>query len=197
MKHPNKSFPASMPLHRGFFLVCRVFDGVPAKRFSPAPRPAEPWFPGACYPGGRELNPFFHASTVRTRRLSGACRAVELPAGSPMERPVTNDNTTCIRDLNDAFRRSFSGGAVFLTQGVQALDPAVQREAISQVRQFDDFSPDNDPHGEHDFGALTIDGRHIFWKIDYYDLSMEFGSSNPVDPAVTTRVLTVMLAEEY
>lgn len=110
---------------------------------------------------------------------------------------MTNDNTTCIRDLNDAFRQSLSGGAVFLTQGVQALDPAVQREAISQVRQFDDFSPDNDPHGEHDFGALTVDGRPIFWKIDYYDLSMEFGSSNPVDPAVTRRVLTVMLAEEY
>lgn len=59
------------------------------------------------------------------------------------------------------------------------------------------FTEDNDPHGQHDFGAFTLDGRKIFWKIDYYDPSMEFGSEDPSDDEKTFRMLTIMLAEEY
>jgi hypothetical protein len=55
----------------------------------------------------------------------------------------------------------------------------------------------NDPHKEHDFGNFTLVGRKFFFKLDYYDLAMEFGSEDPADPSKTTRVLTIMLAEEY
>jgi hypothetical protein len=65
------------------------------------------------------------------------------------------------------------------------------------VRTFADFSPDNDPHGEHDFGAIEQDGVRYFWKIDAYDRWMQFGSPDPADPSVTTRVLTIMRADEY
>ena len=77
--------------------------------------------------------------------------------------------------------------------------PALGREGDGDPAGRDvlDFTEDNDPHGEHDFGSFELAGRKFFWKIDYYDANMEFGSEDPADPAKTTRVLTIMLAEEY
>ena len=107
-------------------------------------------------------------------------------------------NSNRIRDLNDAFRKTFHGGRVMLTQGIAALESDVQAMVIRKVATFDTFTPDNDPHGEHDFGSFDLSGRKIFWKLDYYaDARLEFGSDDPADPAKTCRVLTIMLAEEY
>ena len=68
---------------------------------------------------------------------------------------------------------------------------------ILAVQSFSSFTKENDPHGEHDFGSFEVTGHKIFWKIDYYDAAMQFGSEDPTDPVKTTRVLTIMLAEEY
>jgi hypothetical protein len=35
------------------------------------------------------------------------------------------------------------------------------------------------------------------WKIDLYDRGSKFYSPDPIDPAQTNRVLTILLAEEY
>ena len=102
-----------------------------------------------------------------------------------------------IRTLNDAFRRTMTGGKVMMTAGIAALSAAIRAKVLNEVRRFDAFTADNDPHGEHDFGSFEVDGRKIFWKIDYYDAAIEFGSEDPADPSKTTRVLTVMLASEY
>jgi hypothetical protein len=103
-----------------------------------------------------------------------------------------------IRRLNDSFRRSLSGGSKRLvTAGIAALPPQDQAAILAKVIAFDAFTEDNDPHGEHGFGAFDHAGRRIFWKNDTYDQSLEFGSEDPADPAKTTRVLTIMLAEEY
>ena len=54
------------------------------------------------------------------------------------------------------------------------------------------------PNGEHDFGAFDIAGKKLFWKIEYFsDRSLTHGSDDPSNAAVTTRVLTIMLADEY
>ena len=102
-----------------------------------------------------------------------------------------------IRRLNDRFRRTFEGGRVVMTAGVQALGLTRLRDLLNQVRTFDSFDECNDPYGEHDFGAFVDEGDKFFFKIDYYDRQLEFGSDDPADPERTTRVLTLMLAGEY
>ena len=102
-----------------------------------------------------------------------------------------------IRELNDAFRSSFVGGAIVITAGIEALPADLKSRVLKKVRDFCDFDADNDPHGEHDFGAFELSNQRFFFKIDYYDRSMDMGSPDPTDPGQTTRVLTIMLAQEY
>jgi hypothetical protein len=99
--------------------------------------------------------------------------------------------------LNDAFRKTFCGGRVMMTVGVAELPAMVIANALCRVANFDEFTENNDPLGEHDFGSFELCGRRFFWKIDCYDPEMQAGSEDPADPARTTRVLTVMLASEY
>jgi hypothetical protein len=110
---------------------------------------------------------------------------------------TTDSKSDRIRALNDAFRRTFVGGAVMITQGVEALPLDQRRSLLQRIRGFEAFNDDNDPPYEHDFGAVDEAGVRCFFKIDYYDRQTEAGSPDPADPAVTTRVMTIMLAEEY
>lgn len=110
---------------------------------------------------------------------------------------MDKDKTERIRLLNDRFRRSGIGGDIFITAGIQGLGEEARQEIASNVAQFDQFNHDNDPHGEHDFGALDHAGQRVFWKIDYYGEDMMSGSEDPSDASVTKRALTIMLASEY
>ena len=84
-----------------------------------------------------------------------------------------------------------------VTAGIRELGSDFLAEGTAAVAAFDKFTADNDPHGEHDFGALTVQDKKVFWKFDYYDLSLSAHSPDPADPAVTRRVLIIMLAHEY
>ncbi len=106
--------------------------------------------------------------------------------------------TARIRTLNDSLRTELRGnGQILITQGIQVLGEAQLMAIMGRVQSFDDFSEDNDPYGEHDFGSFDHQGQTIYWKIDYYDLTLTGGSPDPADPAVTKRVLTILLASEY
>lgn len=113
--------------------------------------------------------------------------------------------SSAVAALNDALRRNFAAnpmkvpGAyqVLITSGVGALEANAFASLVAKVETFDAFTDDNDPHGEHDFGAIEQDGVRYFWKIDYYDLATQTASPDPSDPAVTKRLLTVMRADEY
>src|SRR5215207_1281258 len=102
-----------------------------------------------------------------------------------------------IRDLNDHLRCSLTGGMLVMTKGIIALGAKRQMAILSAIAAYGTFDPDNDPYGERDFGALTVEGERIFFKIDYLDRGLTGHSPDPADPTVTARVLTVMLAEEY
>ena len=102
-----------------------------------------------------------------------------------------------VRELNDAFRTSGQGGRIVVTRGVHEKGAGFVAQALERVRTFDAFTKDNDPYGEHDFGSFELDGEKLYWKIDCYDKEMRYGSEDPSDPEKTTRVLTILLAEEY
>ena len=106
-------------------------------------------------------------------------------------------HTDRIRALNDELRKTLLGGGAVMTPGIAALGSEAVSRLVQSIAIFDDFGTANDPHGEHDFGAFEFEGAPIMFKIDYYDKDLNFHSPNPADPAVTERVLTIMLAEEY
>lgn len=106
-------------------------------------------------------------------------------------------DTDRIRMLNDQLRRNLLAAKAVLTPGVAALGAAAVQRLVQTIALFDDFCTANDPHGEHDFGAFDFDGVEIFFKIDYFDRDFQFHSPDPSNPAVTERVITLMLAEEY
>jgi len=105
--------------------------------------------------------------------------------------------TQRIRVLNDKFRRTGLWGQQLITLGIQEMGLLAVIEIRQLVASFDAFSEDNDPYDEHDFGCVTYRNEKVFWKIDYYDATLSAGSPDPADPIVTTRVLTIMLAQEY
>ena len=102
-----------------------------------------------------------------------------------------------IAELNDALRTTFQGGRVLMTTGINKLSEGVRADVLEAVRTFSEFTGANDPHREHDFGAFEQNGVTVFWKVDYYAPDLQTLSEDPTSLEKTTRVLTIMRAEEY
>lgn|SRR5690554_1356270 len=110
-------------------------------------------------------------------------------------------------ELNDRFRTSLNQpdfgrteirGQCVITPGIVALPPLARFAIIEKVRTFDTFTEENDPYGDHSFGAFEHPGvGKIFWKIDYYDPTLTWGVEDPNDLGNTVRVLTIMQAHEW
>ena len=105
--------------------------------------------------------------------------------------------TDQIRIINDTLRKSLCArstdgvrGKLVLTSGVCAYPSDAVARLLKEVSQFDKFTPDNDPHKEHDMGAIHLFGQKFFFKFDYYDSKCEFFGHD-------IHSLLVMLAEEY
>ncbi len=105
--------------------------------------------------------------------------------------------TDRIRELNDQLRQDLATGIAVFTPGVAALGPEAVHRIVKTIAVFDNFCHANDQHEEHDFGSFDADGHTVFFKIDYYDQTLAMHSPDPSDPGVTTRVITIMLAEDY
>lgn len=108
-----------------------------------------------------------------------------------------DERTTRIRTMNDRLRVSGIGGQVVMTAGVAARGEAFAAAVMHSIGTYSNFNPENDPRGEHDLGAMEVEGAKLFWKIDYYAPGLEGGSEDPSDATKTDRVLTIMLARDY
>lgn len=127
---------------------------------------------------------------------------------------VAREQTVRIARLNDLARSAMGVACTAVaTVGFRSLPEADQSRVRELIETFDAFDEDNDPHGERDFGTIyqLADGRwtterprvredereRVFWKLDYYDRAMRSASKDAANPAVTRRVLTMMLSDEY
>jgi hypothetical protein len=106
-------------------------------------------------------------------------------------------NAERIRALNDQLRTTGKGGNIMMTAGIAALEGPKLAAIMTAVQTFDQFTPDNDPHSEHDCAVLEVEDERIIFKIDYYDCTMSWHSPDAADPKLTKRVMTIMLASEY
>ena len=106
-----------------------------------------------------------------------------------------------IREQNDAFRKmglqDESVGRWVLTKAINDEGPVFVAACIAAVRAYEDFSEDIDPNGDHSMGSFVVDGRTVWFKVDLYDASYEYGSSDPTDVTATRRVLTVLFPSDY
>ena len=127
---------------------------------------------------------------------------------------TAREQTARIARLNDMARQAMGVACTtVVTVGFRSLPASDQSRVRELIETFDAFDENNDPHGERDFGTIyqLADGRwtterprvrddereRVFWKLDYYDRDLRFGSEDAANPAVTRRVLTIMLSDEY
>lgn len=119
---------------------------------------------------------------------------------------MTLSKSELIAQQNDIFRRNFGDskkaeqtvqGKYTVTHGIANLSPEEQISIVQKVRNFENFTENNDPYGEHNMGIFKQNAQSIYWKINYYDLNYHYGSDDPSDLNQTRRVLTIMLSHEY
>ena len=108
----------------------------------------------------------------------------------------TENQQRQIAETNDQVRQTLFRDRLIITNGIQCLSQDTQNKIFTAIESYEEFQESNDPHKEHDFGALEVDGNSMFWKIDYFDNELEYHTPDVLDRSVTRRVLTVMLAEE-
>ena len=126
----------------------------------------------------------------------------------PEPAAVTPPDAVAIAAQNDAFRKFAClgvppdqpvQGRMHVTRSLIEAGDGFMAEAVKATGEFETFEPENDPEGWHDFGAVTIRGETVFWKLDLYEADSDFryGAEDPDNPETTTRVLTIMMAHDW
>ena len=107
------------------------------------------------------------------------------------------ENSEKIKELNDKHRENIPTSKTVITSGINNLWEENVYKIIQEVRYFDNFKKWNDPFFEHDFWSFHFKDYKIYWKIDYFNKDYSFGSEDPSDIVITSRLLTIMLNDEY
>lgn len=116
-----------------------------------------------------------------------------------------------ISTLNDVYRLNLIEFGVITTPKVNMLSINLRYHLFNAVINYNDFPVENDPYLEHDFGALILvngkflnktsvkdndAGETYYFKFDYFDENLEYGSEDPTDILKTKRILTIMHSSE-
>jgi hypothetical protein len=111
-----------------------------------------------------------------------------------------------IAEQNDKFRRNIFAqtvsddmpkGEIVMTEGIAAQSPEFKAEVFKRVMEYDKFDEEADLHDWHEMGVIEVAGEKVWFKIDLYDLNMEFGTEDPSNLDKTRRVLTILFPSEY
>ena len=127
---------------------------------------------------------------------------------TPEPAELSPADAAAIAAQNDAFRRLAClgiapdqpiQGRMHVTRSLIEAGDGLMAEAVKATGEFETFEPENDPEGWHDFGAVTIRGETVFWKIDMFEADSDFryGAETPVNPATTMCILTIMMARDW
>ncbi len=77
--------------------------------------------------------------------------------------------------------------------GDSPMTIVVQARLLAAVRRHE-FTADN--AAERDRGDFDFEGTRVYFRIDYYDAALEYGSKDPANASITRRVLTIMVRED-
>ncbi len=100
------------------------------------------------------VKPRIYGTEQVLKRIGNTYERLVMPAEkSPEQRTIAQ--------LNDEFRRQRHDW--YITRGAQSLPdlPGL----LQAVQDFNTFTPDNDPYGEHDFGSIVWYQAKTFWKM--------------------------------
>lgn len=114
-------------------------------------------------------------STATETRLEAVAGSTTVAAGSTAPRIVMT--RACL-------------GA--LSNGTLASEAVARAHVLQALRRY--TFPADCP--ERDRGQFELSGETIHFRIDYYDVALEWGSEDPADASITRRVLTLMLRED-
>ena len=84
-----------------------------------------------------------------------------------------------------------------VTSGVMAVKGYCRSILTSALANYGGFDEDNDPHGERDMGHFVLFDTDLYFKIDYYEQDLKFGSDDPADASITHRILTIMTKADF
>ena len=120
----------------------------------------------------------------------------------PVLRRIVESPISTVARHNEIFRLSMGRnpavlGRIRASLGVSDFGPDFVLAVLRGVRDFHEFTPENDPWMNRDFGDVTVGQTKVFWKIDLYDENYRYGTDDPENLAVTRRELNLFLAEEY
>lgn len=114
----------------------------------------------------------------------------------------TTSRTATIARLNDAARLGLDRRArIMFTRNCletfrmsQDEHPAIIQAQLLAAFRCCEFAADSP---ERDFASILFRERKVWMKIDYYDLDCAYGSEDSADASITTRVITILLPEDY